>query len=846
LIVAISEEVEQVFVELDEAVRGGGVRSSQPPINVFVARIDSVDPVLRRAFAIEALHRLPTMREATDQNGGLSQWPRSPEATMYYWVCTILARLVHEDLSWTSDELDRFIVRMPKWMWGVESVHVRGQLHAWESRPRDDLTETAREFFAGLIDRELRVTKPDHSWIRRIRSLLGITASINLASGEVWADTAREWIAAREPRFDGPWSRMIEHCLRATSGAPSKKWLKDGRSLVEQTGKAAFVARVLEWFELADRPSLVPLETGNVNAVVSPYLIADSNMNALRGLCWLSAEISGGEELSRAMGQLAMSAFRRIPGRGPRAIKVGHAAIHALGRLPGQAALTALARLKLKVKFIPAQRVIDAAFAEVARREGVSREEIEELAVPGYGMSDVGVREEKLGEFTVRVCVRANNGVALEVVRADGSIAKSIPKAIKEQHAEELKELKGVAKDIATMLPAQRDRIDASYLENREWAFGVWRDRYLDHPLVGTVARRLIWDVADADGRVWTPVVWVEGQGLSRRDGASFEPQSMMCRARLWHPIRASVEDVVAWRRFIEERGIVQPFKQAHREVYLLTDAERNTRVYSNRFAAHVIKQHQFHALCGIRRWRDRLRLLVDAEFPPPQRDLPPWNLRAEYWVEGIGDQWGTDTNDAGAFLRLATDQVRFYRLPADAAIPPPRPDEDDRGTPVPVEDVPPLVFSEVMRDIDLFVGVSSIGNNPNWQDGGVDTRFRAYWWSYSFGELSATGETRGDVLSRLLPRLRIANRCVVTERFLLVSGKLRQYKIHLGSGNILMSPNDQYLCIVPTSGTRVDLSKIMLPFEGDNTLSIILSKAFLLVDDDKITDPTIVGQIRK
>jgi hypothetical protein len=29
---------------------------------------------------------------------------------------------------------------------------------------------------------------------------------------------------------------------------------------------------------------------------------------------------------------------------------------------------------------------------------------------------------------------------------------------------------------------------------------------------------------------------------------------------------------------------------------------------------------------------------------------------------------------------------------------------------------------------------------------------------------------------------------------------EIRTYKIHLGSGNILMNPNDQYLCIVLTS----------------------------------------------
>ena len=70
-----------------------------------------------------------------------------------------------------------------------------------------------------------------------------------------------------------------------------------------------------------------------------------------------------------------------------------------------------------------------------------------------------------------------------------------------------------------------------------------------------------------------------------------------------------------------------------------------------------------------------------------------------------------------------------------------------------------------------------------------------------------------------------------MSERFLVVRGGLRTYKIHLGSGNILMSPNDQYLCIVPKQ-TVAGGERVLLPFEGDSTLSIILSKAFLLADD--------------
>ena len=95
------------------------------------------------------------------------------------------------------------------------------------------------------------------------------------------------------------------------------------------------------------------------------------------------------------------------------------------------------------------------------------------------------------------------------------------------------------------------------------------------------------------------------------------------------------------------------------------------------------------------------------------------------------------------------------------------------------------------------------------------------------------------------MPKLKIAGQCSFEEKFLVVKGSLRSYKIHLGSGNILMTPNDQYLCIVPKQGAAED-GKVLLPFEGDRTLSVILSKAFLLANDAMIKDLSIVSQIKR
>jgi hypothetical protein len=374
----------------------------------------------------------------------------------------------------------------------------------------------------------------------------------------------------------------------------------------------------------------------------------------------------------------------------------------------------------------------------------------------------------------------------------------------------------------------------------------VWQERYLDHPLVGTIVRRLIWSFTGKTAT--TSGVWSAGKLL----GLDGKPLDLAPEAgvSLWHPIDRPVAEVLAWRDWLERREIVQPFKQAHREVYLLTDAERRTETYSNRFAAHILGQHQFHALCGARGWKNKLRLMVDDVYPPASRLLPQWNLRAEFWIEGAGAEYGRDTNPAGVYNYLATDQVRFYEFGTPQARAHAGGGGYDQRTeegesPLPLEQIPPLVFSEIMRDVDLFVGVASVGNDPTWSDGGPDGRYVAYWQKYSFGELGATAQTRKALLERLIPRLKIAERCTLIDRFLVVRGELRTYKIHLGSGNILMSPNDQYLCIVPKQS--IGASKpVYLPFEGDTLLSVILSKAFLLADDKQITDPVITSQLRR
>lgn len=94
-------------------------------------------------------------------------------------------------------------------------------------------------------------------------------------------------------------------------------------------------------------------------------------------------------------------------------------------------------------------------------------------------------------------------------------------------------------------------------------------------------------------------------------------------------------------------------------------DTERATGSYSNRLSAHVLRRHRFHSPAAIRGWRNKLRLCVGDSAPPATRELPQWGPRAEYWIEGDGEECGADTTDSGNCLRLRTEQVRFSPIDA-------------------------------------------------------------------------------------------------------------------------------------------------------------------------------------
>ncbi len=604
------------------------------------------------------------------------------------------------------------------------------------------------------------------------------------------------------------WAELLRHARTLTATTPSAKWSKLAAQRVVAIDASDFAACVADWFNEAGKAA--PQKTVFYRQMADATLFNNGTVELLKGLAWATAA-AGRAELAPALGNLAEACFKKVPKIGPRNVKVGNAAVAALAALKKPEAATQLSRLRLSVKHPSSRATIEKALAAMSRTTGISPDDLAEMSVPAFGLDAGGKRRVQLGDCTGVMQIVSSRKVELRWQAGGGKESEAAPAVIRKQFGGDLKRLQREAKDASAMLAAQALRLERSYVSDRTWPLETWQKRFLDHPLTGTLARRLVWQFDDAPAVPW------QGGFVDANDRPVRPKKDTI--VSLWHPIRSGPDQVLAWREWLERREVTQPFKQAHREIYALTDAERRTHSYSNRFAGHILRQHQFAALCQQRGWDFRVMGDFDSHNTPTLH-LPAHNLKAEFRVEAVENE----ISPRGIFLYAATDQVRFGR---------------------PLAELPAIVFSEVMRDADLFVGVASVANDPTWRDSGLAGRCRTYWEEWSFGPLSESAASRRAALERLLPRLAAAGRFSLRDKFLVVRGQLRTYKIHLGSGNILMEPNDQYLCIVPDWSQAVERRNVFLPFEGDSVLSVVISKALLLAEDGKIKDETIRRQIR-
>lgn len=592
-----------------------------------------------------------------------------------------------------------------------------------------------------------------------------------------------------------------------------------------------------------------------------PALLSDANQAAVRGCAWLLS-CAPVPENAAALQRAAMACLVQAPsasGRKYRSLKGLNSCLWSLGQMATPEAVAALGRIGLGVRDERLSKQVAAAMSEAADKAGMTIEDLQEIAVPLHGLDEPGGCRISLADgFTASLAILSSARTEVTVLRPDGKAVKSVPAAVRAgaDSTAALKALKSAAKELEQALPVHRLRLERTWLTGRTWTGAAFRERFLQHNVMAWFAARLIWTVTAPGGDARTCVFQANGSGIGA-DGSLQPPLRDGDTVALWHPLDPAEPGAAGrWRDMLVRHGITQPIKQAHREVYPLTAAELATGDYSNRFAGHIIRQAQANALARLRGWSCRSRISADVgNDEPTHLRIPAHGLAAEYWTEAAGGP-EAEWTDGLAYVFLQTDRIRFRRL-LDGG--------DWRrdggrglmlgGGSVALSMVPPVVFSEVMRDVDLFVGVASIGHDPAWMDAGAAAQHPSnwrrgpadeYWQAFNTAELAESARTRHAFLAGLVPKLAIAGRLSLEERHLVVQGGLRRYRIHVGSGNITMEPDGRYLCIVAGQGDGKRAGgSILLPFEGDRLLSVILSKAAMLANDTAITDPTILQQLR-
>ncbi len=266
-------------------------------------------------------------------------------------------------------------------------------------------------------------------------------------------------------------------------------------------------------------------------------------------------------------------------------------------------------------------------------------------------------------------------------------------------------------------------------------------------------------------------------------------------KIRIAHPL--DLYQTKVWheyQKYLFDHQIRQPFKQVFRELYVKMPEELGLTA-SRMFAGNQIQPQKTVGCLRGRRW------IADYEE----------GLQKVYYKENI--------------------IARIYAMadwfsPSDIEAPTLEWVEfSDRKTfmPITIEKVPDLIYSEVMRDVDLAVSVAHVG--------GVDPET-----SHS------TIEMRRAIVEFNLPLFGLKN-VTLTDSHAQIQGSRGEYTVHLGSG-VIHQKGGAMLNILPVHSQK--RGKLFLPFvDEDPKTAEIMSKIVLLAEDKKIKDPFILQQIR-
>ena len=224
------------------------------------------------------------------------------------------------------------------------------------------------------VRQTLRVDQPFNTELRlplveRIGKLLGEADQFHLEPGEAWSDAALADLEAMDAAPPGL-VRAPRLLSEGRAGPLKAPWLEEVRPLVESIGQDEFARRILRWFPLVDDPPTKPKGRASPMDLHAADPVSPHHVKLLKGLARCAA-LGADRGLAHALAGLALSGYRMVPGKGPRLVSIGHAAVAALGMMPGMDAVGQLALLKGRVQYNPARKEIEKTLAAAAERENL-------------------------------------------------------------------------------------------------------------------------------------------------------------------------------------------------------------------------------------------------------------------------------------------------------------------------------------------------------------------------------------------------------------------------------------------------------------------------------------------
>ena len=419
---------------------------------------------------------------------------------------------------------------------------------------------------------------------------------------------------------------------------------------------------------------------------------------------------------------------------------------------------------------------VTAGFPDPVRLEwAVTADEVADLAAGPVTVTAGGV--------TVAVALSPLGEPEVTQTKAGQPLAKLPPEVKKDPKVAELLERK---KAVARSASNGKRSLEQAMCAGTRFQ-GSELKALMAHPLVRPLLERL---VLKTDAGMGYPTR--AGTGLKDFSGKT-TPVKAGDEWAIAHPLDfVAAKDWPEWQAECFRAERVQPFKQVFREVYVPTAAEREDVDRSRRYSGQQVNETQAKALFAGRGWSTREG--IDKLF----RDA---NLVAEVSF----DHGYTTPADAAA---PAVGEVVFHRR------------GDWKG--VKLADVPGVIFSEVMRDLDLVVSVAHVG--------GVDPE-----------ATQSTTEMRAALVKTTCGFLKVDN-VALEGKHALIRGEYGRYSVHLGSGVVHKQPGGS-LCVVPVNAQH--RGRLFLPFADDDPRTAeVVSKVLLLARDREIQDPTILQQI--